>query len=49
MWKRGCAREIWRPRFPEEANRQLTGVLASLHFAPTETARENLLRENKNG
>lgn len=33
--------------FPEEANRQLTGVLASLHFAPTETARENLLRENK--
>ena len=33
--------------FPEEANRQLTGVLASLHFAPTETARGNLLRENK--
>lgn len=33
--------------FPEEANRQLTGILASLHFAPTETARENLLRENK--
>lgn len=33
--------------FPEEANRQLTGVLANYHFAPTETARDNLLRENK--
>lgn len=33
--------------FPEEANRQLTGVLAKFHFAPTETARQNLLRENK--
>lgn len=33
--------------FPEEANRQLTGVLARYHFAPTETARANLLRENK--
>ncbi len=34
--------------FPEEMNRQLTGVLADFHFAPTEKARENLLRENKN-
>lgn len=33
--------------FPEEANRQLTGVLARWHFAPTETARQNLLREQK--
>ncbi len=33
--------------FPEEANRQLTGVLANYHFAPTATARDNLLRENK--
>lgn len=33
--------------FPEEANRQLTGVLTRLHFAPTETARQNLLREGK--
>ncbi len=33
--------------FPEEANRQLTGVLANLNFAPTETARNNLLKENK--
>lgn len=34
--------------WPEEANRKLTGALASLHFAPTETAKENLLRENVN-
>lgn len=31
--------------WPEEANRQLTGRLASLHFAPTERARQNLLEE----
>lgn len=31
--------------WPEEANRKLTGALARLHFAPTETARQNLLRE----
>ncbi len=31
--------------WPEEANRKLTGALAQLHFAPTETARQNLLRE----
>jgi UDP-N-acetylglucosamine 2-epimerase (non-hydrolysing) len=33
--------------FPEEMNRQLTGVLADLNFAPTKRARENLLLENK--
>lgn len=33
--------------FPEEMNRQLTGVLADLHFAPTETAKRHLLQENK--
>lgn len=33
--------------WPEEANRQLTGVLTRLHFAPTETARQNLLAEGK--
>jgi len=33
--------------FPEEANRQLTGVLAELHFSPTNKAAENLLKENK--
>lgn len=31
--------------WPEEANRQLTSRLASLHFAPTEQARSNLLKE----
>jgi UDP-N-acetylglucosamine 2-epimerase (non-hydrolysing) len=34
--------------FPEEINRQLTGVLADLHFAPTIKAKENLLLENIN-
>lgn len=33
--------------YPEEMNRQLTGVMADLHFAPTETAKDNLLKENK--
>jgi UDP-N-acetylglucosamine 2-epimerase (non-hydrolysing) len=33
--------------FPEEMNRQLTGVLADLHFAPTEMSAKNLLAENK--
>ncbi|HRK38869.1 MAG TPA: UDP-N-acetylglucosamine 2-epimerase (non-hydrolyzing) [Burkholderiaceae bacterium] len=31
--------------WPEEANRQITGRLAGLHFAPTAQARDNLLRE----
>ena len=31
--------------FPEEMNRKLASVLADLHFAPTETARRNLLHE----
>jgi UDP-N-acetylglucosamine 2-epimerase (non-hydrolysing) len=31
--------------FPEEMNRTLTSRLADWHFAPTEWARENLLRE----
>ncbi len=31
--------------FPEEMNRKLASVLADLHFAPTETAKRNLLRE----
>ncbi|HJV46080.1 MAG TPA: UDP-N-acetylglucosamine 2-epimerase (non-hydrolyzing) [Bacillota bacterium] len=33
--------------YPEEMNRQLTGVVADLHFAPTEVSAENLRRENK--
>lgn len=32
--------------WPEEANRKLTGVLTDLHFAPTETAKLNLIHEN---
>lgn len=35
-----------RVPFPEEANRSLVGRLASYHFAPTEGARANLLRES---
>lgn len=31
--------------FPEEMNRRLTGVLADLHFAPTEAARDNLMEQ----
>ena len=38
--------DIYSP-FPEEVNRQITGVLASYHFAPTTTSRDNLTRENK--
>lgn len=32
--------------WPEEGNRKLTGALAKFHFAPTETSKKNLLREN---
>ncbi|WP_372447586.1 non-hydrolyzing UDP-N-acetylglucosamine 2-epimerase [Neobacillus rhizophilus] len=33
--------------YPEEMNRQLTGVLADLHFSPTVQSKQNLLVENK--
>jgi UDP-N-acetylglucosamine 2-epimerase (non-hydrolysing) len=36
--------DVWRP-FPEESNRRLITRLSSLHFAPTELARERLLGE----
>ncbi|MDA8592483.1 UDP-N-acetylglucosamine 2-epimerase (non-hydrolyzing) [Planctomycetota bacterium] len=36
--------DIYSP-WPEEMNRRLTGSIATLHFAPTEAARANLLRE----
>lgn len=32
--------------FPEEINRQVTSRVTDLHFAPTETARQNLLAES---
>ncbi len=35
---------IYSP-WPEEMNRNITGRLATCHFAPTETARQNLLKE----
>ncbi|KZD71182.1 non-hydrolyzing UDP-N-acetylglucosamine 2-epimerase [Bacillus cereus] len=34
--------------YPEEMNRQLTGVLADLHFSPTEFSAQNLRQEYKN-
>lgn len=36
---------IYSP-FPEEMNRKLTGSIAKMHFAPTDTSRANLLSEN---
>jgi UDP-N-acetylglucosamine 2-epimerase (non-hydrolysing) len=35
-----------RAPFPEEVYRRLTSVIADYHFAPTETSRYNLLKEN---
>lgn len=32
--------------FPEEVNRQITGRVCDYHFAPTETSKSNLLKEN---
>ena len=37
--------DIYSP-FPEEMNRKLTGAIAAIHFAPTSTAKANLLKEN---
>ncbi|MFD1803853.1 non-hydrolyzing UDP-N-acetylglucosamine 2-epimerase [Mixta tenebrionis] len=37
--------DLYSP-WPEEANRKLTGHLATWHFTPTENSRQNLLREN---
>ncbi len=33
--------------YPEEMNRRLTGMLGDLHFSPTMSSRENLLREGR--
>ncbi|SUU07427.1 non-hydrolyzing UDP-N-acetylglucosamine 2-epimerase [Acinetobacter haemolyticus] len=37
--------DLYSP-WPEEANRQLTGVLANYHFAPTQSSYQNLMNEN---
>lgn len=34
--------------FPEEFNREATGIISRWHFAPTKTARDNLLSEHRN-
>ena len=36
--------EKWIP-FPEEVNRKMTSVIADYHFAPTKSAKQNLLQE----
>ena len=36
---------IYSP-WPEEINRQITGRIATFHFAPTQLSRQNLLKEN---
>jgi UDP-N-acetylglucosamine 2-epimerase (non-hydrolysing) len=38
--------DIYSP-YPEEFNRQAVGIIAKYNFAPTATAKENLLREGK--
>lgn len=38
---------IYSP-FPEEFNRSAVGIIAKYNFAPTETAKNNLLKENRN-
>ena len=37
---------IYSP-YPEEFNRQATGIIAKFHFAPTENSKNNLLKEGK--
>tara|TARA_B100000212_G_scaffold175979_1_gene132471 strand:+ start:745 stop:1875 length:1131 start_codon:yes stop_codon:yes gene_type:complete len=37
-------RNIYSP-WPEEANRQLTSIVANYHFCPTDTSRQNLIDE----
>jgi len=39
------SQDMWSP-FPEEANRALTSKVTSMHFAPTQSNKDNLLREN---
>lgn len=37
--------DIYSP-WPEEINRQITGRIASIHFAPTSISKDNLIKEN---
>ena len=37
--------DIYSP-WPEEVNRKVTSCIADLHFAPTEQAKQNLIKEN---
>ena len=39
--------DMWKP-WPEEGNRKMIGMLSSLHLAPTEKAKQNLIREGIN-
>ena len=39
--------DVYSP-YPEEFNRQATGIVTRYHFAPTPLSRDNLLREGKN-
>lgn len=39
--------DIYSP-YPEEFNRQAVSIIAKYHFAPTETSRNNLIKEGKN-
>lgn len=34
--------------YPEEFNREVVGVISTLNFAPTDTSRDNLIREGRN-
>ena len=34
--------------YPEEMNRQMVGIMADMHFAPTENSKNSLLKEGKN-
>lgn len=38
---------IYSP-FPEEVNRRITSTISTIHFAPTDLAKQNLLKENIN-
>ena len=45
MWRLDCGPSTNSSHFPEEINRRIAGVIADLHFAPTERSRHNLRLE----